>query len=206
EKHEPFEEMIMDMPEAYSGGVIQELNRRKGMMLLMETLSTGFVRIKYEMPTRGLIGFRSFFLTETRGEGSMSGIFLGYRPFAGEFSGRTRGAIISMEAGATNAYSLFSIQDRGELFMGAQVSVYVGMIIGLHAKDNDLDVNPIREKKQSNVRASGTDEALRLVPHKKLSLEQCLDFLEDDEVLEVTPSSLRLRKKVLNPSLRKRSA
>jgi translation elongation factor EF-G len=108
--------MIMDMPEAYSGGVIQELNRRKGMMLLMETLSTGFVRIKYEMPTRGLIGFRSFFLTETRGEGSMSGLFLGYRPYAGDFSGRTRGAIVSMEAGSTNAYALFSIQDRGDLF------------------------------------------------------------------------------------------
>jgi len=206
ERHEPFEEMIMDMPEAYSGGVIQELNRRKGMMLLMETLSTGFVRIKYEMPTRGLIGFRSFFLTETRGEGSMSGIFLGYRAYAGDFSGRTRGAIVSMEAGSTNAYSLFSVQDRGDLFLGAQVPVYVGMIIGIHAKDNDLDVNPIREKKQSNVRASGTDEALRLVPHKKMSLEQCLDFLEDDEALEVTPSSLRMRKKILNPSMRKRSA
>ena len=206
QKLEPFEEMIMDMPEAYSGGVIQELNRRKGMMLIMETLSTGFVRIKYEMPTRGLIGFRSFFLTETRGEGSMSGLFLGYRSYAGDFSGRTRGAIVSMEAGATNAYALFSIQDRGDLFVGAQVPVYVGMVIGLHAKDNDLDVNPIKEKKQSNVRASGTDEALRLVPHKKMSLEQCLDFLEEDETLEVTPGSLRLRKKVLNPSLRKRSA
>ena len=136
----------------------------------------------------------------------MSGLFLGYRPYAGDFSGRTRGAIVSMEAGSTNAYALFSIQDRGDLFVGAQVPVYVGMVIGLHAKDNDLDVNPIKEKKQSNVRASGTDEALRLVPHKKMSLEQCLDFLEEDETLEVTPGSLRLRKKVLNPSMRKRSA
>jgi GTP-binding protein len=206
EKLEPFEELVMDMPEQYSGGVIQELNRRKGMMLIMETLSTGFVRVKYEMPTRGLIGFRSFFLTETRGEGSMSGLFLGYRPYAGDFSGRTRGAIVSMENGTTNAYGLYNIQDRGELFVGAQTPVYVGMIIGLHAKDNDLDVNPIREKKLTNVRASGTDEALRLVPPRKLSLEQCLDFLEDDEALEVTPTSLRLRKKILNPSMRKRSA
>jgi GTP-binding protein len=206
ERLEPFEELVMDMPEQYSGGVIQELNRRKGMMLSMETLSTGFVRVKYEIPTRGLIGFRSFFLTETRGEGSMSGIFLGYRPYAGDFSGRTRGAIVSMENGITNAYGLYNIQDRGELFVGAQTPVYVGMIIGLHSKDNDLDVNPVREKKLTNVRASGSDEALRLVPPRKLSLEQCLDFLEDDEALEVTPSSLRLRKKILNPSMRKRSA
>ncbi|GAB4436728.1 MAG: translational GTPase TypA [Turneriella sp.] len=206
EKLEPYEELVMDMPEQYSGGVIQELNRRKGMMLIMETLSTGFVRVKYEIPTRGLIGFRSFFLTETRGEGSLATLFLGYRPYAGDFSGRTRGAIISMENGQTNTYGLFQIQDRGELFVGPQTPVYVGMIIGLHAKDNDLDVNPIREKKLTNVRASGSDEALRLVPPRKLSLEQCLDFLEDDEALEVTPTSLRLRKKILNPSMRKRSA
>jgi len=206
QKLEPFEEIVMDMPEQYSGGVIQELNRRKGMMLIMETLATGMVRVKYEIPTRGLIGFRSFFLTETRGEGSLSGIFLGYRPYAGDFSGRTRGAIISMENGSTNTYGLYQIQDRGELFVGPQTPVYVGMIIGLHAKDNDLDVNPIREKKLTNVRASGSDEALRLVPPRKLSLEQCLDFLEDDEALEVTPTSLRLRKKILNPSMRKRSA
>jgi GTP-binding protein len=206
QKLEPFEEIVMDMPEQYSGGVIQELNRRKGMMLIMETLATGMVRIKYEIPTRGLIGFRSFFLTETRGEGSLSGIFLGYRPYAGDFSGRTRGAIVSMENGSTNTYGLYQIQDRGELFVGPQTPVYVGMIIGLHSKDNDLDVNPVREKKLTNVRASGSDEALRLVPPRKLSLEQCLDFLEDDEALEVTPTSLRLRKKILNPSLRKRSA
>jgi len=206
QKLEPFEEIVMDIPEQYSGGVIQELNRRKGMMLIMETLATGMVRVKYEIPTRGLIGFRSFFLTETRGEGSLSGIFLGYRPYAGDFSGRTRGAIISMENGSTNTYGLYQIQDRGELFVGPQTPVYVGMIIGLHAKDNDLDVNPIREKKLTNVRASGSDEALRLVPPRKLSLEQCLDFLEDDEALEVTPTSLRLRKKILNPSMRKRSA
>jgi GTP-binding protein len=111
-----------------------------------------------------------------------------------------------MENGITNAYGLYNIQDRGELFVGAQTPVYVGMIIGLHSKDNDLDVNPVREKKLTNVRASGSDEALRLVPPRKLSLEQCLDFLEDDEALEVTPSSLRLRKKILNPSMRKRSA
>ena len=204
QKLEPFEEIVMDMPEAYSGGVIQELNRRKGMLSQMETLASGVVRVRYEIPTRGLIGFRSFFLTETRGEGSISGIFLEYRPFVGTISGRTRGAIISMEAGVANGYALFNIQDRGELFLSPQIPVYVGMIIGIHAKDNDLDVNPIKEKKLSNVRASGTDDAIRLVPPKKLSLEQAMDFLEDDEILEVTPGNLRLRKKVLNPSMRKK--
>ncbi|MCS6972340.1 MAG: translational GTPase TypA [Leptospiraceae bacterium] len=206
EKLEPFEEIVIDMPEAYSGGVIQELNRRKGLMLAMENLGSNYVRVRYEIPTRGLIGFRSFFLTETRGEGTLSGLFIGYRPYAGDFSGRTRGAIVSMENGVTNTYGLYHIQERGELFVGPQTPVYVGMIIGLHSKDNDLDVNPVREKKLTNVRAAGSDEALRLVPPRRLSLEQCLDFLEDDEALEVTPQNLRLRKKILNPALRKRSA
>ena len=204
QKNEPFEELVIDMPQEYSGGVIQELNRRKGMMSFTDTLSSGYTRVKYEIPTRGIIGFRSFFLTETRGEGSMSSIFLEFRPYAGPIPGRTRGAIVSMEQGATNAFALFNIQERGDLFVPIQTPVYIGMIIGIHAKEQDIDVNPIKEKKLSNMRSSGTDEALRLVPHKKLSLEQALDFLESDEALEVTPQSLRLRKKQLNPSLRKR--
>lgn len=203
-KAEPFEQIVMDMPESYSGTIIQELNRRKGMLSQMENLAEGSVRVRYEIPTRGLIGFRSFFMTETRGEGSLSGIFLEYRNHVGTISGRTRGAIISMEAGVANGYALFNLQDRGDLFIAPQVPVYVGMIIGIHAKDTDLDVNPIKEKKLSNVRASGSDEAIRLTPPKKMSLEQALDFLEEDEILEVTPSSLRLRKKVLNPSMRKK--
>ncbi len=204
QKMEPYEEIVMDMPESYSGGVIQELNRRRGIMTLMETIADGVVRVKFEMPTRGIIGFRSFFLTETRGEGSLSSIFLEYRPFSGTISGRTRGAIISMETGKANAYALDTIQERGDLFIEPQTEVYVGMIIGIHAKETDLDVNPIKEKKLSNVRASGSDDAIRLTPPRKLTLEQAMDFLEDDEILEVAPSSLRLRKKYLNPSDRKR--
>ena len=156
------------------------------------------------MPTRGLIGFRSFFLTESRGEGSLAGRFLEYRPYAGLITGRTRGVLVSMENGMTNGYALFNLQDRGEMLLNPQTPVYVGMIIGIHAKDNDLDVNPVKEKKLTNVRASGTDDALRLVPPRKLSLEQAMDFLEEDEILEVTPQSLRLRKKILNPSDRKK--
>lgn len=204
QKEEPYEEVVMDIPEAYTGSIIQELNRRKGIMTSHETLGESSARVKYEMPTRGLIGFRSFFLTESRGEGSLAGRFLEYRPYAGLITGRTRGALVSMENGMTNAYALFNLQDRGEMLLNPQTAVYVGMIIGIHAKDNDLDVNPVKEKKLTNVRASGTDDALRLVPPRKLSLEQAMDFLEEDEILEVTPQSLRLRKKILNPSDRKK--
>lgn len=204
EKLEPYEEVVMDLPETYSGSIIQELNRRKGQMTHLENLSDGFVRIKFEIPTRGFIGFRSFFITETRGEGSLSSIFLAYRPFSGEIGGRARGAIISMENGVTTTYALYSAQERGELFVGPQTQLYVGMIIGLHAKDTDLEVNPVKEKKLTNMRASGSDETLRLTPPRVLSLEQAMDFLDDDEILEVTPVSLRLRKKILNPSMRKK--
>ena len=203
-KEEPYEEVVMDIPESYTGSIIQELNRRKGIMTSHETLGESSARVKYEMPTRGLIGFRSFFLTESRGEGSLAGRFLEYRPYAGLITGRTRGALVSMENGMTNGYALFNLQDRGEMLLNPQTPVYVGMIIGIHAKDNDLDVNPVKEKKLTNVRASGTDDALRLVPPRKLSLEQAMDFLEEDEILEVTPQSLRLRKKILNPSDRKK--
>lgn len=203
-RQEPFEEVVIDMPEVFSGRVIQELNRRKGIMMELENISAEFVRIRYEIPTRGLIGFRSYFLTESRGEGSLSSIFLGYRDFVGAIPDRTKGALISMENGVTTTYSLYGAQERGELFIGAQTPVYGGMIIGLHAKDNDLEVNPVREKKLTNVRASGTDDALKLTPPRKLSLEQCLDVLDDDEILEVTPQNLRLRKKILDPSMRKR--
>lgn len=205
QKLEPFEAIVMDMPEPYSGGVIQELNRRKGIMTSLENQTGGFVRVKYEMPTRGLIGFRSFFLTETRGEGSLSGIFLEYRAYTGGIPQRTRGAIISMENGTANTYALYNLQDRGELFIGPQTPVYQGMIIGIHAKETDLDVNPIKEKKLTNVRASGSDDTIKLTPPRVLTLEQAMDFLEDDEILEATPASLRLRKKVLNPSMRKKA-
>ncbi|RME89866.1 MAG: translational GTPase TypA [Candidatus Hydrogenedentota bacterium] len=203
-KLEPYEEVIMDVPEPFSGSIIRELNRRRGQMMEMIPLSEETVRIRYEIPTRGMIGFQSYFLTETRGEGSLSSRFLEYRSFAGVIPGRVRGAIISMENGVANAYALFNLQDRGELFITPQTKVYQGMIIGLHAKETDLDVNPIKTKKLTNMRAAGSDDALKLTPPKKLTLEQALDFLNEDELLEVTPENLRLRKKILNPSLRKR--
>ncbi|MDH5720797.1 MAG: translational GTPase TypA [Spirochaetia bacterium] len=201
---EPFEEIVMDIPEAYSGGVIQELNRRKGAMIKIEKLSDVFSRLTFEIPTRGLIGFRNFFLTETRGEGTLSGIFLEYRPFAGDFSGRTRGALVSMIDGKASGYALFSLQERGELFIGPQTAVYEGMIIGLHTRENDLEVNPVKEKKQTNVRASGSDEGIKLTPPRKLYLEYALDLMENDEILEVTPADIRLRKKERFANLRKR--
>ncbi len=203
-KTEPYESLVIDMPEKCSGSIIQELNTRKGMMQGMENLSEEFVRVSYEVPTRALIGFRSYFLTETRGEGSMSSIFLEYRPHSGTMPGRSRGALVSMENGVASGYSLYNIQERGDLFIGPQTPVYVGMIIGLHSRDNDLDVNPVKEKKLTNVRASGTDDALKLTPPTILSLEQSMDFLNDDEILEVTPNSLRIRKKILDPAMRKR--
>ncbi|MES0491649.1 MAG: translational GTPase TypA, partial [Leptospirales bacterium] len=204
QKFEPYEHLVLDLPETASGRIIQELNRRKGLMTQLTQLSDEMSRVEYEIPTRGLIGFRSYFLTETRGEGTFSSIFLDYRPYAGAMEGRKSGALISMENGKTSGYALFNIQERGELFIGPVVDVYAGMVIGLHSRDNDLDVNPVKEKKLTNVRASGTDEALKLVPPLDLSLEESMDMLDIDEILEVTPNSLRIRKKLLDPTARKR--
>jgi GTP-binding protein len=203
--YEPFEEITMDLPEAYSGAIIRELNQRKGMLVFMENLSETFVRIKYEIPTRGFIGFRNFFLTETRGEGSLSGIFLEYRPYAGDISERKRGALVSMESGMANSYGLFNLQERGDLFIGPQTPVYAGMIVGLHSRENDLDVNPMKEKKMTNVRASGTDEAIRLIPPLPLNIELAMDTIQSDEIIEITPHSIRLRKRILDVAGRKRS-
>ena len=201
--HEPFEEILLEMPQSCSGGVIQELNRRKGAMLSMHNLLGDRVRLSYEISTRGLIGFRSFYLTETRGNGILSGIFIGYRPSLGDFVGRIRGALISMINGATSTYALYNVQERGELFVRPQFNIYEGMIIGLHAKEVDLTVNPVKEKKLTNMRASGSDESMKLTPPRSLSLEQYLDILDDDEMLEVTPTTLRLRKKILKANMRK---
>jgi len=203
-KMEPFEDLVIDLPEVTSGKIIQELNRRKGMMLQLTNLSEDMVRIEYEIPTRGLIGFRSYFLTETRGEGTFSSTFLEYRPFAGHYEGRLRGALISMENGKTSNFALFNIQERGELFVKPVTDVYIGMVIGLHSRDTDLDVNPVKEKKLTNMRASGSDEALKLTTPKQLSMEETMDILDEDEILEVTPTSLRIRKRILDPTGRKR--
>lgn len=203
-KLEPYETLVMDMPEKFTGQIISELNRRKGEMTHMDAHDSGITRIEYIIPTRGMIGFRGYFISETRGEGVSTSRFLKYGPFKGEIPGRKNGALISMDSGDTTAYSLWKIQERGALFIDPVVSVYPGMIIGEHSRENDLEVNPCKGKKLTNVRASGTDEAIRLIPPRKLSLEQSIEFLDDDELLEVTPASLRLRKKVLDGALRKR--
>ncbi|MCE9500412.1 MAG: translational GTPase TypA, partial [Leptospira sp.] len=205
EKLEPYETLVMDMPDGYTGTCIAELNRRKGELTHMDAHESGITRVEYIIPTRGLIGFRGFFISETRGEGVLTSRFMKYGPFKGEIPGRKNGALVSMDSGATTGYALWKIQERGSLFLDAGVPVYPGMIIGENAKDNDLEVNPVKEKKLTNVRASGTDEAIRLVPPRKLSLEQSIEFLDDDELLEVTPMSLRLRKKILDPGMRKRA-
>ncbi|MBW7859272.1 MAG: translational GTPase TypA, partial [Leptonema sp. (in: Bacteria)] len=203
---EPFEQLVVDLPEQYSGTVIQELNRRKGEMVSMETSAHGTTRIEYLVPTRGLIGFRGFLITESRGSAAVTSRFLRYDRYAGAIQGRKNGALISMEQGAAVPYALWAIQERGTLFIPPGVQVYKGMILGECSRENDLDVNPCKEKKLTNVRASGSDEAVRLVPPRSLTLEQCIEFIDDDELVEITPKNLRLRKKYLNPSERKKMA
>ncbi|TGM51554.1 translational GTPase TypA [Leptospira vanthielii] len=205
EKIEPYETLVMDLPDQYSGACIQELNRRKGELQGMDAHTSGITRVEYIIPTRGLIGFRGHFISETRGEGVMSSRFLKFDKYKGEIPGRKNGALISMDSGDSTAYALWKVQERGDLFIEPQVAVYPGMILGMNSRDTDLEVNPVREKKLTNVRASGSDEAIRLIPPRKLTLEQSIEFLDDDELLEVTPQSLRLRKKVLDASMRKRS-
>lgn len=199
---EPVEYVTIDVPEEFSGTVIQKLGPRKGEMVKMH--GQGRVRLEFKVPSRGLIGLRSEMLTETRGTIVMNSIFDGYTPYQGEIPQRPTGALISDRAGTTTTYALNGLQDRGVLFVGDGVEVYEGMIVGENSRDNDLDVNAVREKKLTNMRASSADEALRLVPYKQLTLEQCIEFIADDELVEVTPKSLRLRKKVLQANKRPR--
>ena len=204
--HEPFEQVVIDVEEQHQGAVMEELGKRKGELKNMEPDGKGRIRLEFSMPSRGLIGFRGTFLTMTSGSGIMTSIFDCYAPAKGgdKFS-RTNGALVSMIKGKTAAFALFNIQARGKLFLGHAVDVYEGQIVGVHSRSNDLVVNPIKGKQLTNVRASGTDEALTLVPPIKHTLEQALEFIEDDELVEVTPSSIRLRKKLLTEILRKRS-
>ncbi|TGK12442.1 translational GTPase TypA [Leptospira fletcheri] len=205
EKLEPYEYLVMDLPDQFTGSIIAELNRRKGELQLMEAHPSGMTRVEFVIPTRGIIGFRGYFVTETKGEGVMSSRYLRFDIYKGEIPGRKNGALISMDSGETTGYALWKIQERGELLIDPQTSVYPGMIIGIHSRENDLEVNPVREKKLTNVRSSGADEAIRLVPPRRFSLEQNIEFLDDDELLEVTPMSMRLRKKILDPNMRKRA-
>ncbi|PJZ25385.1 translational GTPase TypA [Leptospira hartskeerlii] len=206
EKLEPYEYLVMDLPDQFTGSIIAELNRRKGELQLMDAHPSGMTRVEFVIPTRGIIGFRGYFVTETKGEGVASSRFLRFDTYKGEIPGRKNGALISMDSGETTGYALWKIQERGELLIDPQTAVYPGMIIGIHSRDNDLEVNPVREKKLTNVRSSGADEAIRLVPPRKFSLEQNIEFLDDDELLEVTPQSMRLRKRHLDANARKRAA
>ncbi|MEM7180846.1 MAG: translational GTPase TypA [Spirochaetota bacterium] len=205
EKQEPMETLVMDMPDEYTGSIIAELNRRKGEMTAMDAKASGITRVEYTIPTRGLIGFRGFFITETRGEGVLTSRFSEYGAFKGEMPGRKNGALVSMDSGATTGYALWKIQERGTLFIDPAISVYPGMIIGENSRENDLEVNPVKEKKLTNVRSSGADDAIKLIPPRRMSLEQAIEFLDQDELLEITPDNLRLRKKILDPTMRKRA-
>ena len=205
-KMEPFEHLVIDLPDEFTGAIIEKLGKRKATMTNMVPMGEGYTRLEFEIPARGLIGIRTEFLTETKGEGVMNHSFLEFRPYSGTVESRKNGALVSMENGEALGYSIFNLQDRGIMFIKPQDKVYVGMVIGQHAKDNDLDVNPIKGKAQSNVRSSGADEAIKLVPPRQMSLENALEWIEDDELVEITPLSIRVRKKELDPTVRKRTA
>jgi GTP-binding protein len=203
---EPVEQLTVDIPEEFVGVVMEQLGARKSEVLNMHNHGYGRVRIEFKVPSRGLIGLRSQLLTDTRGTIVMNSLFAGYTEWQGEIPHRLTGALVADRGGVSTAYSLWNLQERGELFIGPGVDVYEGMVIGENAKDNDLDVNVVREKKLTNMRASTADEAIRLIPFRQLNLEQAIEFIADDEFVEVTPKSLRLRKKVLQSNKRKKSA
>ena len=202
-RHEPMEYLVVDVATEYQGVIIERMGPRKGEMVAMTPMGD-CTRLEFIVPARGLIGLRGEFLTETRGTAVITHTFHNYSPYKGEIPGRKNGVLIAMEQGETTAYSLDALQPRGTLFLGAGVEVYGGMIIGQHAKDSDLEVNPCKGKKLTNVRASGTDDAIKLTPPRLLTLEQALEFIDEDELVEVTPTSIRLRKKELDPTKRKR--
>ena len=199
---EPMEELVIDVPEEFVGSVIEKLGSRKGEMTNMHPTSGGYSRITFKIPSRGLIGYRNEFLTDTKGNGVMNSILSGYEEYKGEITDRQRGSIIAWENGTSITYGLYNAQGRGRLFIGAGVEVYEGMVVGENAKNDDIVLNVCKKKQLTNTRASGSDDALRLTPHDVLSLEQCLEFIAEDELVEVTPQNIRLRKKILNNDLR----
>ena len=205
-KMEPFEHLVCDIPDEFSGGVIETLGKRKAVMSNMVPMGNGQTRVEFEIPARGLIGYRNEFLTDTKGEGVMNHSFLEFRPYSGSVTSRKNGALVSMEQGEAVAYSIFNLQDRGIMFVSPQAKVYGGMVVGEHSRENDLDVNPVKAKQQSNVRSSGADEAIKIIPAKDLSLELALEWIEDDELVEITPQTIRVRKRELDPSMRRRAA
>ena len=202
---EPIEEVVIDVPTEYSGSVISSLNLRKGIMQNMEDIGS-YTRITYSVPTRGLIGFRSDFINMTHGEGTLVQRLSGYEPYKGEIPQRENGALISTDTGGAMTYALWNIQERGQLFIGAQTPVYEGMIIGVSSKNMDMGVNPLKNKKMTAVRSTGNDEAMKLVPPRQLTLETAIEFINDDELVEITPENIRIRKKWLTEIDRRRHA
>ena len=204
-KNEPIEEVTIDVDEEFSGAVIEKLSSRKGEMVDLKSSGSGKTRIIALVPSRGLIGYHSEFMTDTRGTGILNRVFHSWSPHKGSIAGRRQGVLISMENGSSVAYAIFNLEERGKFFIGSGEEVYEGMIIGEHNRDNDLEVNPLKGKKLTNIRASGNDEAVRLTPPTKLSLEQAIAYIDDDELVEVTPNHIRLRKRILTSVERKRS-
>ena len=204
EREEPFEDVLVDVDEPYTGVVVEKISKRKGVMQDMRPSGGGKVRLTFHMPSRGLIGYHGEFLTDTRGSGIMNRIFSGYEPWAGTMEGRRNGSLISNADGQAVHYSLWYLQERGTLFVDPGDKIYLGMILGEHSRDSDLDVNAIKEKKLTNIRAAGKDDAMLLIPPRRMSLEQAIAYIEDNELVEVTPTAIRLRKRYLDPNERKR--
>ena len=205
-KCEPMENLTVNVPDDCVGTVIQKLGLRKGEMTNMEPAEPGHTKIEFNIPARGLIGYRTEFMTDTRGEGTMASVFSEYAPFKGDITSRTRGTIVAFEAGTSITYGLYNAQLRGELLIGPGVEVYEGMVVGINSRNEDLTINVCKEKHLTNTRSSGADDALRLVPPKKMSLEESIEFIAEDELVEVTPENIRIRKKILDTKTREREA
>lgn len=206
QKLEPMERLVVSVPEEFLGNVIEKLGKRKGEMLSMEPTGDGHTKVEFKIPARGLIGYRTEFMTDTKGNGTMNSVFDGYEEYKGDISARTRGTIVAFEKGTSVTYGLYNAQDKGELLIGPGVDVYEGMIVGLNSRSEDLAINVCKEKHLTNTRASGSDDALRLVPPLQFSLEKAIEFINDDELVEVTPKNIRLRKKILDTKTRERMA
>ena len=203
---EPMERLVVNVPDDSIGNVIEKLGRRKAEMLNMEPAEAGHTKVEFKIPARGIIGYRTEFLTDTKGVGTMNSIFECYEPYKGEIQSRTRGVLVAFEQGTSVTYGLYNAQERGELFIGAGVDVYEGMIVGINSRNEDISINVCKEKHLTNTRASGSDEALRLVPPVQLSLEKAIEFIQDDELVEITPKNIRLRKRILDSKTREREA
>ncbi|TAE33131.1 MAG: translational GTPase TypA [Alphaproteobacteria bacterium] len=203
---EPIEEVVIDVDDEYSGVVVEKMSQRKAAMQEMRPAGAGKTRLVFYAPSRGLIGYQSEFLTDTRGTGVMNRLYHSHEPYKGDIQGRRNGVLISTDQGEAVAYAIFNLQDRGVMFINPQEKVYMGMVVGEHNRDNDLEINVLKGKQLTNIRASGTDEAIRLIPPRRLTLEDMISYIEDDELVEVTPKSLRLRKKMLDPNERKRTS